>query len=136
MNELPKRDLEKILHVEDDAGILEITGMALTIVDAFTVQQASCGADAVAMVEKFQPDLILIDVQMPGATGPETLDAIRKLPGLETVPAIFNTAKLIDGDDSDLDGPYNLGIIGKPFDPMTLGDEILALWHTRQALVG
>ena len=120
--------LSKILHVEDDQDILEIAEMALSVVGGFEVLQADCGEKGLEVVEGFNPDLILIDMQMPGMTGAETLREIRKIDAFATIPGIFMTAKLLGGEDGELDGEYNLGLIAKPFDPMTLSDEITALW--------
>ncbi len=123
--------LNKILHIEDDPDILEIAEMALSIVGGFEVKQADCGERGLQMVEEFSPDLILIDMQMPGMTGAETLHEIRKIDAFSAIPGIFMTAKLLGGDEGELDGPHNLGLIAKPFDPMSLGDEIRALWDAK-----
>ncbi len=121
-------ELKKILHIEDEEDIREIAKMVLELMGGFEVRQAACGTDALEIVEEFAPDLLLVDVQMPGMTGPETLKAIRALPGLETIPAIFMTAKLVGSEAEAMMQPADLGVIGKPFDPNTLPEEIRALW--------
>ena len=83
------------------------------------------------MVQDFAPQLVLSDVQMPGLTGPETVAEIRKMPGLENIPAIYLTARLMDGGEGLLTHPSDLGVIGKPFDPMSLADEIRTIWATK-----
>ncbi|WP_372886683.1 response regulator [Shimia sp.] len=124
-------ELTKILHVEDDPDILEIAEMALGLIGGFDVTQADRGEKALDMLQSVNPQLILSDVQMPGLTGPETIEAIRATPGFETVPAIYMTAKLMEVDNGTLSGPHNLGVISKPFDPTTLADQIRALWAAR-----
>lgn len=124
-------ELRKILHIEDDPGILEIAKISLTVVAGFEVEQAENGQKGLEIVEAFDPDLILIDVQMPGLSGPDTLDRIREIPGFERIPAIYMTAKLMGVPEGELSGPYNLGIIAKPFDPTGIGNEIRALWEGR-----
>jgi CheY-like chemotaxis protein len=124
-------ELEKILHVEDEEDIREIASMVLELMGGFTIMQAECGSQALEIVEDFAPDLLLVDVQMPGMTGPETLKAIRQIPGYETIPAIFMTAKLVGFETEALMEDADLGVIAKPFDPNTLPDEIRALWNTR-----
>ncbi|MGH1466602.1 MAG: response regulator [Cognatishimia sp.] len=121
-------DLNKILHVEDEDDIREIANMALELIGGFQVAQAELGSVALDIVEEFAPDLLLCDVQMPGMTGPETIEAIRKIPGYETIPAIFMTAKVGESDKGSLMGPYELGLIAKPFDPTTLATQIRELW--------
>lgn len=121
-------ELTKILHVEDEADIREIAQMALGLIGGFEVVQADCGDAAVSAITGAAPQLILTDVQMPGMTGPETLAAIRTLPGYEAVPAIYMTAKVMESDKHALLGEHDLGVIAKPFDPTTLADEIRALW--------
>ncbi|MGD9862507.1 MAG: response regulator [Pseudodonghicola sp.] len=118
----------KILHVEDEADIREIAQMALELIGGFEVAQAECGTAAVAMVRDSAPQLILTDVQMPGMTGPETLAAIRALPGYEAIPAIYMTAKVMEAEKDALLGAGDLGVIAKPFDPTTLAAEIRTLW--------
>ncbi|MDC0739445.1 response regulator [Cognatishimia sp. SS12] len=121
-------ELTRILHVEDEADIREIANMALELIGGFQVAQAELGTVALEIIEDFKPELILIDVQMPGLTGPETLEAIRKLPGYETIPAIFMTAKVGESEKDSLIGPLELGLIAKPFDPTSLSTQIRELW--------
>lgn len=125
--------LTKILHVEDDEDILEIAEMALNLLGGFEVAQANRGAKALEILEEFDPQLILIDVQMPGLTGPETLAAIWQTPGYENIPAIFMTAKLREDNFAELMGAGVLSVISKPFDPTTLADQIRAIWDAAQS---
>lgn len=124
-------ELTKILHIEDDPEILQITGMALEMIGGFTILQADRGEKALAVVEEFAPQLILSDVQMPGLTGPETVAGIRKLPGFEDVPTIYLTARLMNDAPSLLEHPQDWEVIGKPFDPVTLADQIRSIWASK-----
>lgn len=126
-------ELEKILHLEDDPEILMITGMALELIGGFTILQVDRGEKALEVVQDFAPQLILSDVQMPGLTGPESLVEIRKMPGLEAIPAIYLTARLMDGGASLIVHPQDLDVIGKPFDPTTLADQIRQIWNAKLA---
>lgn len=121
-------ELTKILHVEDEADIREIAHMALELIGGFEVLQAGSGAAALEVIEGFAPDLVLTDVQMPGMTGTETLAAIRALPGFETIPGIYMTAKVMESERDALLGSHDLGVITKPFDPTTLAEEIRTIW--------
>ena len=127
-------ELVKVLHVEDDLEILEISGMALTLVGGLDVLQVDRGEKALDVVQDFNPQLILSDMQMPGLTGAETVAEIRKMPGFADIPVVFMTAKLLDGGESILTHPKDLGIIPKPFDPTTLADELREMWKSQTAM--
>lgn len=121
-------ELTRILHVEDDMDIAQIAQMALELIGGFTIVQVDSGEKAIEIVSEFDPQLILSDVQMPGLTGPETLQEIRKIEKYKEVPAIFLTARLTDGCAGIRNHPMDLAIIGKPFDPMNLADQIRDHW--------
>ncbi|MCK5445502.1 MAG: response regulator [Rhodospirillaceae bacterium] len=120
--------LSKILYVEDDHDIQVVAQMALETVAGFTVSICSSGEDALEKAEAFSPDLILLDVMMPGMDGPTTLSRLREIDALATVPAVFMTAKVMP---SDVERYKELGaadVISKPFDPMTLGEQVKKIW--------
>ena len=121
--------LDKILYVEDDPDIQTIALMVLETISGFTVKPCSSGAEAVTAAETFIPDLILLDVMMPGMDGPATLNELRKFPQLATTPVVFMTAKV---QPQEVQGYLNLGAVGviaKPFDPMTLTQELKTIWE-------
>jgi CheY-like chemotaxis protein len=124
-------ELTKILHIEDDNEILMITGMALEIIGGFTIMQVDRGEKALPIVEDFAPQLILCDVQMPGKSGPETVAEIRKIPGYEEIPTIYLTARLMNDAPNLLVHPQDWEVIGKPFDPTTLADQIRNTWDDK-----
>ncbi|SFE84938.1 response regulator receiver protein [Sulfitobacter brevis] len=121
-------DLNRILHIEDDPEIAQITGMALELIGGFTLLHVDRGEKALAVLQDFAPDLILSDVQMPGLTGPETLEKIRKVAGYERVPTIYLTARMGAERDGLLSHAMDLAVIGKPFEVTTLSDEIREIW--------
>ena len=120
--------LNKILYVEDQQDIQMIAEYALTTIANYTVKTCSSGDEALAEIEAFSPDLLLLDVMMPGLDGPETLQEIRKLSAYKNTPAIYMTAKILPNEIDDLMSQGAIAIISKPFDPVTLGDEIQVLW--------
>lgn len=116
----------KLLHVEDDADIREIAKMSLELSGEFEVTQCDCGEAALRCVQDFVPDVMLLDMMMPGMTGRETLEKMRENPALANVPAIFMTAR---AQANELDELREIGateVISKPFDPMMLADQIKA----------
>lgn len=117
----------RLLFAEDDADIRAIACLALDLAEEFVVCSCASGTEAVAAAPGFIPDLLLLDVMMPGLDGPTTLLRIRELPGLSGVPVVFLTAKAMGSEVSDLCRLDALGIILKPFDAMLLGSQILSL---------
>src|SRR5260370_710198 len=87
-----------ILRVDDDRGMLRYTG-TLRKVDEQKVQTASTGEEAVERVQKgLQPDLVLLDLLMPGIDGLQTLEQLRQLkPGLKVVmlSCVNDTRKVV-----------------------------------------
>ena len=123
------KSLDKILYVEDDPDIQAIAVMVLDSISGFKLEPCSSGNEAVLKAEAFNPDLVLLDVMMPGMDGPETLQALRKMPLLEKTPVVFMTAKV---QPQEVQGYLDLGAVGviaKPFDPMTLADQLREIWE-------
>lgn len=114
----------KLLHVEDDADIREIAELSLSISGEFDIIQCASGAEALDRVAGYTPDVILLDMMMPGMTGRQTLEEMRKLDHLADVPAIFMTARAERSEQEQLIEEGATDVISKPFDPMELGDLI------------
>lgn len=124
--------LPKILHVEDDPDIREIALLALDTVGGLEVVQCASGQDALDCVADVAPDLFLLDVMMPGMNGEETFVALRAMPQFADTPAVFMTAK---AQPSEVARLRELGadeVITKPFDPMTLAEQIVEIWNLHQ----
>ena len=126
-------ELRRILHVDDDEDILEITRIALQLADEFELHQCSSGPEALEAIDCVDPDLLLLDVMMPVMTGPELWEAVRARPRFRGMPAVFMTAKAESRLSNDLRERGALDVMTKPFDPMTLGSNLRALW-TRKKL--
>ena len=110
-----------ILYVEDDPDIRELVTVALELDEGVRVVGCQTGGDdAVEMARAWHPQVILLDVMLPGTDGPRTLELLRADPATSGIPAIFITAKAATSDVSRLNGLGALGVIRKPFDPMTL----------------
>jgi len=84
---------------------------------------ASNGPEAVIKARDFQPDVILLDVRMPGMDGREALAEIRKIPGRELTPIIAVTASSLMGEEHDLKQRFT-GYVRKPFSKRELFDEL------------
>lgn len=123
--------LQRILYVEDEPDIQAVARIALEMVGGFQVLVCSCGDQAVREASAFAPDLVLLDVMMPGMDGPGTYLALRALPELVHVPVIFMTAKVQPQEVQHYKSLGALGVIPKPFDPMTLAAQVRSLWEGR-----
>lgn len=126
-------ELKRILHVEDDPSIQAVAKVALEAIGGYEVLSCSSGAQALAEVERFAPQFILLDVMMPGMGGPETLARLSERVDLSQVPVAFMTAKV---QPSEIEYLRKLGardVIIKPFDPMRLAGQIRTIWEDSRA---
>ncbi|MBR9857805.1 MAG: response regulator [Gammaproteobacteria bacterium] len=124
---------QRILYVEDDDDIREIAQLALEIIGGFTVLLCASGEQALEQVTDFDPDMILLDVMMPGMDGPSTLTALRQNPALATTPVAFMTAKIQPQEIAAYKAMGALDVIAKPFDPIQLPEQIKAIWQQAQS---
>ena len=107
----------RILVVDDEQLICELLRDFLTD-EGYEVVTALTGAEALEAVPTFQPEVILVDMLMPGLSGRNVLDALRRA-GVD-VPVI-----LISGD-SRVEGDGFFGVITKPFDLLMIGQVVAA----------
>jgi two-component system, OmpR family, response regulator len=123
--------LQRILYVEDEPDIRAVARLALEMVGGFTVKICNSGSEALAEAEGFSPEMILLDVMMPGMDGPSTLQALREMPSLAAVPVAFMTAKVQPAEVAQYIALGALDVIPKPFDPMALAGQVRAIWERR-----
>lgn len=121
--------LRSIVCVDDERDILEVAKMCLEVVGGFEVTCCESGLAALEVLAGQTPDLILLDVMMPGLNGPETLVELRKLPHLKGVPVAFMTARVQPNEVRSYLKLGATGVIPKPFDPMQLSGEIRKIWE-------
>lgn len=121
-------ELQRILYVEDDPDIQAIAVMVLETINGFTLETCSSGSEALEKAAAFNPDLMLLDVMMPNMDGPETLKGLREFPTLATTPVVFMTAKVQPQEVQAYLDLGAVGVIAKPFDPMTLADQLRDIW--------
>jgi CheY-like chemotaxis protein len=122
------KELQKILYVEDEVDIRLIVQIALEDMGGFTLKCCSTGYEAIAAVNEFMPDLILLDVMMPGLDGRETLLELRKIPEIKEVPVVFMTARVQEKEVAQYKEFGIVGVISKPFEPLTLAETLRSYW--------
>lgn len=124
--------LKRILHVDDDEDIRVITKMTLELVGHYEVEQFASGEDTLDAIEGLSPQLLLLDVMMPGMSGEELYHQLKARPKLENVPVVFMTAKTERSFASGLKEQGALDVILKPFEPTELCRLIEAAWSRHQ----
>jgi len=113
----------KVLLVDDQEDIRKIGRLSLEAVGKHQVLLAANAAEAIHLARS-QPDLILMDMMMPGRDGLSALAELRGTPELSAIPVLFMTAKVQRSELEHYLQAGAIGVIQKPFDPMTLPSEI------------
>lgn len=122
-------DLTTVMCVEDDPDLQDVIALALEDVGGLTVDVRGSGEAALAAVAAVSPDLILLDVMMPGMDGMATLQALRKMPAAAEIPVVFMTAKVQPDEIAAYREAGAAGTLSKPFDPMTLADDLRRIYQ-------
>jgi len=122
-------DLQRILYVDDDPDLRDIVTISLQNLGGFALQACATGSEAIEKAPAFDPQLVLLDVMMPGMDGPTTLAALRRDPRLAKTAVVFITAKAQAREVVRLMDLGAVDVIAKPFDPMHLHERINAIWQ-------
>ena len=122
---------QRVLHVDDQQDIRGIVGLALGKIGGYTVKSCRNGEEAIAEAPGFAPDLLLLDMNMPGMDGLTLLKRLREA-GIAT-PAVFFTAKSNPGDLANYLAAGAIGTVSKPFDPLKLGRQLVEIWVRQDA---
>ena len=114
----------KILIVDDEDEIRELVHVTLED-EGFEIREASDGNEALIKAKEFKPDLVILDIMIPGKTGYEVCEELKKDPDTKNVFVLFlsargkaasvMTGKLKGGDE----------FMTKPFEPKELREKIL-----------
>jgi CheY-like chemotaxis protein len=121
----------KILYVEDNMMNFLLVRKILAAYTSIEVLHAPDGARAVEIAERERPDLVLMDLHLPGSDGFEVADQIRTREGLEQVPVIALTASVMQQDREAARRAGFDGYIEKPLDMNLLVSEIRRLLGDR-----
>jgi len=119
--------LSRVLVIDDQEEIRDIVAMALELTREWRVDTAHSGAAAIVAVREARPDVILLDFMMPGLDGPATLRRLRSSAATRDIPVLFLTARASAIDRRRFTELGARGVIAKPFNPLTLAQQIEAI---------
>ncbi len=118
-----------VLIVDDEAAIRLLCRVNLQA-DGFAVREAGDGGSALAAINEQAPDVVLLDVMLPGEDGFEIAARLRADARTASIPIIFLTARA-DIEDRERERAVGaIGYITKPFNPVELGRQV------REAIAG
>lgn len=109
-----------ILHVEDDPSLQQLVRIALEHFGGYAVLTAANGYQALDLARESAPDLLLLDMDLPGMNGIATLHALREIEGMAKVPVVFLTAAVDMQVDAELRSLGVREVLAKPFRPRLL----------------
>jgi CheY-like chemotaxis protein len=115
-----------VLVVDDEADVRAIAQLGLEMGAGWTVLTASCGSEALAIAATQAPDVILLDLMMPGLDGRGTLQALKANPTTRAIPVILVTAKVQPSQTAELAQLEVADVFAKPFRPLQLAQQIQA----------
>ena len=118
---------KRILIIDDEADIREATQLCLEVAKGWEVITAASSAEGLEKAAIAQPDVVLLDVMMPDMDGLETFEHLQANPVTRQIPVILLTAKAQATDRRQFTQLAIAAVITKPYDPLTLGDQILAI---------
>jgi excisionase family DNA binding protein len=116
---LPARGTPLVLVVDDDMRLREFVRVNLEM-DGYAVREAATAEEGLAALEEESPDLILLDVMMPGMDGWEMLRRVQEQHGVGTIPVIMFSGKVDEGTAERATERGAQAFLGKPFDPQQL----------------
>ena len=110
---------KRILLVEDQDDARRIVRDLLAVSD-YELVEATTGEDGLVLAERERPDLILMDIQLPGLDGYEVTRRIKANPALNHIPIIAVTSYALSGDEQKAYAAGCNGYVTKPFSPRVL----------------
>jgi DNA-binding response OmpR family regulator len=122
----------RVLVVDDDPVIVRLLEVNLNL-DGYEVETATRGEQALERARETNPDLLILDVMMPGLDGWDTCRRLREQPRFAETPVVFLSARSQDDDRSkglDL-GP--VAYLTKPFDPIRLMELVRRMLGAQRA---
>jgi len=121
--------LQKVTLVDDDPLIREIAGVALETVGGLEVSLLPSGQALLDSLGETLPELIVLDINMPGLDGPRTLELMTEQMGSSRPAVVFFSAYCTRKEKGRLMELGAAAVLEKPFDPMTLASKLQEIWE-------
>ena len=122
--------LQRVLHVEDVPSIQVVTRIALEKLGGYEVLSCASGQAALAEVQAFAPDLILLDMMLPQMTGLELLVQLSALIDLGKTPVVLLTGQSDEAADPEELRRHGVRkLLHKPFNPLQLAAQLEDVWN-------
>ncbi|EJW12559.1 Two-component response regulator [Rhodovulum sp. PH10] len=115
---------QRVLFCDDDPDIREVIALSLGLDAALDVKGCEKAEDMLEVATEWHPDLVLLDVMMPGMDGPTALGELMRDPETRPIPVVFMTARTQVHEREHFVALGAAGVIAKPFDPMTLASQV------------
>lgn len=122
-----------VLVVDDDPRLREFIRVNLEF-DGMRVREAATAEEGLAALDDDPPDLVMLDVTLPGVDGWEMLRRVREKHGVEALPVVMFSGKVEDGENATERGAS--AFVGKPLDPLALVEHAKALLRIRVTQYG
>jgi two-component system OmpR family response regulator len=130
-NNMEVPSLKRIMYVDDDPDLQDIVRLALETRSGLTVKSCCSGKEAIEEIVHFQPDLVLLDLVLPDLKGTRLLKVLPEIPGRPRTPVIFLSAKIQPGEVEKYKKWGAIGVINKPFNPLTLARHVRDIWEEK-----
>jgi CheY-like chemotaxis protein len=121
--------MRRLLIIDDEDDIREVAALSLEATAGWQVLTAESGARGIEVAIAQQPDAILMDVMMPEVDGPSTFREMQQIPSIAHIPVVLLTAKVQGVDKRRFAGLGVAAVLFKPFDPLTLAEQIAEALH-------
>jgi CheY-like chemotaxis protein len=108
--------------VVDDETVVTGSIQAVLSKEGYRVHLAHDGTEGVNLASRINPDLIIMDITMPGMDGYETAERLKQIPALKDVPIIFLTGKSASEDNGMAFAKGGVSFVRKPFSSKQLRD--------------
>ena len=122
----------RVLIVDDHPATVELTKFVLDAA-GFVVESTTDASHAMLLIAAFRPDLILMDIQMPGIDGLELTRRLKAEPSMRHIVVVAFTAFAMKGDEARMRAAGCDGYIAKPFDVASFAATVRACMHPRSA---
>lgn len=116
----------KVLYVDDNDAVRGVVEMCLAVSDELSVKTCSSGSEAIDICVDWQPDLVMMDVMMPGIDGITAFKMLRERPETHDINLVFVTARVQKSEIEEYMELGASGVIEKPFTPMEIANQALS----------